>query len=71
MVDMDRKLVASEEQYEVAYFAKKHGISSDEAKAILAQAGRSRKKADDLAKRKPGRQGPESVIASLHKKGPG
>jgi hypothetical protein len=55
MVDMDRKLVASEEQYEVAYFAKKHGISSDEAQAILAQAGRSREKADELAKRRPGR----------------
>ena len=56
MVDMDRKLVASEEQYEVAYFARKHGISTDEAQAILAQAGRSRHKADELASRKLGRR---------------
>jgi hypothetical protein len=49
MVDMDRKLVASEEQYELAYFAQKHGISAAEAREILDRAGRSREKADALA----------------------
>jgi len=60
MVDMDRKLVASEEQYEVAYFAKKHGISTDRAKEILARAGRSREKADALAEsqRRAGSENP-------------
>lgn len=49
MVDMDRKLVAAEEQYEVAYFAQKHGLSAEEARAILDRAGRSREKADEMA----------------------
>ncbi len=52
MVDMDRKLVASEEQYEVAYFAKKHGITAEEARRILDYAGRSRAKADEMAEAK-------------------
>ena len=55
MVDMDRKLVASEEQYEVAYFAKKHGISAEKARNILDRAGRSREKADELANTEKGR----------------
>lgn len=49
MVDMDRKLVASEEQYEVSYFAKKHGITAAKAREILERAGPSRRKADELA----------------------
>lgn len=49
MVDMDRKLVAAEEQYELAYFAKKHKISTERARNILDRAGRSREKADALA----------------------
>lgn len=57
MVDMDRKLVAAEEQYEVAYFAKKHGISAEEARAILTQSGVSRAKADELAQKRTGRSG--------------
>ena len=60
MVDMDRKLVASEEQYEVAYFARKHGISADKAKEILDRAGRSREKADALAESQSRSKGPES-----------
>jgi hypothetical protein len=46
---MDRKLVAKSQQYEVAYFAKKHRISAADARAILQQAGRSREKANQLA----------------------
>lgn len=49
MAKMDRKLVASEQQYEVAYFAKKHRISAAEAREVLQQAGRSRQKANELA----------------------
>ncbi len=45
----DRARVAGEQQYEVAYFAKKHGISAEEAKRIIARAGPSRQKADSLA----------------------
>ena len=44
MAKMDRKLVASTQQYEVAYFARKHRISAADGSAILQQAGRSREK---------------------------
>lgn len=49
MPSMDRKLVAKSQQYEVAYFARKHRISAADARAILQQAGRSREKANELA----------------------
>lgn len=52
MTKMDPKLVASTEQYEVDYFAKKHGITRDQAMSILKKAGPSRVKADDLASKK-------------------
>jgi len=45
-VKEDRKLVASEEIYEVADFASKYGISSSEAKTIVKRYGPSRKKLD-------------------------
>jgi hypothetical protein len=50
----DRAKVNAEEQYEVAYFANKHGISAEQARQILADAGPSRKAADEAAmRRKP------------------
>lgn len=49
MANMDRKLVAKSQQYEVAYFAKKHRITAADARAILQEAGRSREKANELA----------------------
>ncbi len=49
MTSMDRKLVAKSQQYEVAYFARKHRITAADARAILQQAGRSRDKANELA----------------------
>lgn len=48
----DRSRVAGEQQYEVFYFAKKHGISSEKARRIIAEAGPSRQKADSLASRR-------------------
>jgi len=45
----DRAKVNSQEQYEVAYFAKKHGLSAGEARDILKQAGPSREAADAAA----------------------
>ena len=47
----DRGRVSGEEQYEVAYFAKKHGIEIDEARRIIENAGPSREKADAAAER--------------------
>jgi hypothetical protein len=49
MATMDRKLVAKSQQYEVAYFARKHRISAADARGILQAAGRSREKANALA----------------------
>ena len=49
MATMERKLVASKQQYEVAYFARKHRLTAADARAILQQAGRSREKANQLA----------------------
>jgi hypothetical protein len=48
----DRSRVASEQQYEVAYFAKKHGLPIPEAQKIIQTAGPSRERADELAKQR-------------------
>lgn len=42
----DRKLVSSQETYEVAAFAKKHGLPPSEAATIIKRYGPSRKKLD-------------------------
>lgn len=42
----DRKLVARNETYEVADFAKKYGIPPSEAKTIIKRYGPSRAKLD-------------------------
>jgi len=45
----DRAKVNSQEQYEVAYFARKHGITAGEARKIIEEAGPSREAADKAA----------------------
>ncbi len=47
----DRSRVAVEPQFEVSYFAGRHGITTEEAREILRAAGTSRQKADALAER--------------------
>ena len=47
----DRSRVAAEQQYEVSYFADKHGITLEEARAIIKKAGPSRPDADAAANR--------------------
>jgi hypothetical protein len=47
----DRAQVSGEEQYEVAYFAQKHGISAAQAREIIDLAGNSREKADAAVER--------------------
>jgi len=42
----DRKLVAGDEPYEVADFARKYGVSPSEAKTIIKRYGPSRKRLD-------------------------
>jgi hypothetical protein len=46
----DRSKVAKGEAYEVAYFAKKHGISAEDTKGLIDKVGNSRKKLTTAAK---------------------
>lgn len=46
----DRKLVAGKQKYEVAYFAKKHGLTLDQARKIIAENGPSQRKCDKAAR---------------------
>jgi hypothetical protein len=48
----DRRRVAGEQPYEVSYFARKHNITAEQARAVIAQAGPSREKANQLAARR-------------------
>lgn len=45
----DRSKVAAEQQYELAYFAKKHGLTADQAREILHVSGPNREIADRMA----------------------
>jgi hypothetical protein len=47
----DRKLVAGGQKYEVAYFAKKHGLETKDAKRIIEAHGTDRDSADRAANR--------------------
>jgi hypothetical protein len=48
---MDPKLVASKQAYEVTYFARKHNLTKDQAQKILEKAGPSREKANAEAEK--------------------
>jgi hypothetical protein len=50
----DRSRVSGSEQYEVAYFAKKHAITQAQARALIKKHGNSRKTLDAAAKRLAG-----------------
>lgn len=45
----DRARVSASEPYELKYFARKHGLSADDARDIIKAAGSDRKKANKLA----------------------
>jgi hypothetical protein len=45
----DRSRVSAEEPYEVEYFARKHGISQQEAREIIREHGPSRAACDRAA----------------------
>jgi hypothetical protein len=47
----DRRRVAGDEGYEVGYFAKKHGISRDDAQAIIKRVGNNREKLNEAARK--------------------
>jgi hypothetical protein len=48
-VQQDRSKVAGGEPYEVQYFAKKHGITRDQAQRLIKRMGNNRKKLDEAA----------------------
>ena len=45
----DRSKVAAGQGYEVSYFARKHGISSDQARKLIARVGNDRAKLNKAA----------------------
>jgi len=45
----DRSRVAGSEDYEVQYFAEKHGISVDQARGLIAMHGNNRDALDKAA----------------------
>lgn len=51
----DRARIAGGQDYEVQHFADRYGLTPDEAREIIRQAGPSREKAEELAQRRVGR----------------
>ena len=51
----DRRRVAGGEGYEVNYFARKHGISKDQAQKLIDQVGNDREKLNAAAGKLTGR----------------
>ena len=47
---LDRKFVASGEDYEVRHFADRHGLSIEQAQSLIEKHGNSRTKLDEAAK---------------------
>ena len=47
----DRRTVAAGEVYEVDYFARKHGISREDAEALIKRIGNNREELDAAAER--------------------
>jgi len=47
--DRDRARVAAGEGYEVSYFARKHGISKDQAEQLIEKVGNNREKLNEAA----------------------
>lgn len=51
----DRSRVSTSQGYELGYFARKHGISRDEARKLIARVGNDRAKLNAAAERLKGR----------------
>lgn len=47
----DRRQVADGEGYEVSYFARKHGITKEQAEALIKKVGNSREKLNAAAEK--------------------
>lgn len=53
----DRRKVAGEEPYEVAYFASKHGLSQEQARELIERIGNDRTELDAAEEKMTGRRG--------------
>ena len=51
----DRRTVAASEGYEVSYFARKHGITAEQARDLIAKVGGDRVKLDAAAEKLKGK----------------
>jgi hypothetical protein len=49
--NQDRSRVAAGQGYEVSYFARKHGISRDQAQNLIKQVGNDREKLNAAAQK--------------------
>lgn len=49
--DADRRQVAGSEDYEVSYFARKHGLTTEQAEQLIREVGNDRDKLDAAAER--------------------
>jgi hypothetical protein len=47
----DRKRIAGDQPYEVSYFARKHGVTLDQARDIIKRTGANREKANAEAEK--------------------
>jgi hypothetical protein len=47
----DRSRVSGEQDYEVRYLAEKYGLSSEQARRLIARVGNDRQKLDDAARK--------------------
>ena len=47
--DRDRRTVSAGEPYEVEYFARKHGLTMEQARDLIARVGNERSKLDAAA----------------------
>jgi hypothetical protein len=54
-IGRDRSRVAGGQGYELGYFARKHGISRDQARSLIERIGNDRSKLNAAAERLKGR----------------
>ncbi|HEY8591536.1 MAG TPA: DUF3606 domain-containing protein [Sphingomicrobium sp.] len=60
----DRSRAAGGQGYELGYFARKHGLSRDQARALITKVGNDREKLNAAAERLSGVSGYDRVSAA-------
>ncbi len=55
-ISRDRGRVAGQQGYELGYFARKHGISRQQAQQLISRVGNNREKLNAAAAKLKGRQ---------------